>query len=191
MVLATGVASVPTGTGGCAGWVDVARHGSRAWRSWDRNRSRFRRLHKRRYRCTRDAVLAAFGRRAILHQAAGRGQEIAVGVFRIDAGFHRRSAQLDVALLDGERLAGGRGSSARRDRCRSDPCPATNSTIPAEAYPTAWPRGELLNASMATVALGGQAAVTPIAGLVVDQQGEQCRGFGDASISPTLAIPPS
>jgi len=48
---------------------------------------------------------------------------------------------------------------------------------------------------MATVALGGQAAVTPIAGLVVDQQGEpsmaQCRGFGDASISPTLAIPPS
>ena len=46
---------------------------------------------------------------------------------------------------------------------------------------------------MATVALGGQAAVTPIAGLVVDQQGEpsmaQCRGFGDASISPTLAIP--
>jgi len=44
---------------------------------------------------------------AILHQAAGRGQEIAVGVFRIDAGFHRRSAQLDVALLDGERLAGG------------------------------------------------------------------------------------
>ena len=73
----------------------------------DRNRSRFRRLHKRRYRCTRDAVLAAFGRRAILDQAAGREQEIAVGVFRIDARFHRRSAQLDVALLDGERLAGG------------------------------------------------------------------------------------
>ena len=165
----------------------------------DRNRSRFRPLHKRRYRCTRDAVLAAFGRRAILHQASGRGQEIAVGVFRIDARFHRRSAQLDVALLDGERLAGGDADHLLDEIDAgdevSDPCPATNSTIPAEAYPTAWPRGELLNASMATVALGGQAAVTPIAGLVGDQQGEpsmaQCRGFGDASISPTLAIPPS
>src|SRR6516165_4429392 len=84
---------------------------------------------------------------AILHQAAGRGQEIAVGVFRIDAGFHRQSAQLDVALLDGERLAGGDADHLLDEIDAgdevSDPCPATNSTIPAEAYPTAWPRGEL------------------------------------------------
>ena len=55
----------------------------------------------------RDAVMDAFGRRAVAHQAADRGREVAVGILGIDAAFHRPAVELDVALLERERLAGG------------------------------------------------------------------------------------
>ncbi len=54
-----------------------------------------------------DAGGGALGRRAILHEAPGRGQEVAIGVLRVDAGLDRRPVERDVGLLDGERLAGG------------------------------------------------------------------------------------
>ena len=49
----------------------------------------------------------AFGRRAIAHQAADRGQEVAVGVFGVDAAFDRPALELHVVLLDRELFAGG------------------------------------------------------------------------------------
>src|SRR6516162_6054735 len=109
-----------------------------------------------------------------------------------------RDSTADPLSLTSPCLMASGSPAATRIICSTRSMSVTRSVIPAQRrtrqyqrkhIPTAWPRGELLNASMATVALGGQAAVTPIAGLVVDQQGEpsmaQCRGFGDALISPT------
>ena len=54
---------------------------------------------------TRDAVAAAFGRRPICHKAAGRGQEIAVGILGIDPGLDRPAGQRHVLLPDRKRFA--------------------------------------------------------------------------------------
>ena len=51
--------------------------------------------------------MRAFGRRPIAHQPADRRREIAVRILGIDAAFHRPAGELDVALLERERLAGG------------------------------------------------------------------------------------
>ena len=53
------------------------------------------------------AARARFRRRPVAHQAASRGQEVARRILGIDAGLDRPARQLHVALLDGERLAGG------------------------------------------------------------------------------------
>ena len=55
----------------------------------------------------RHAFRAAFLRRAVFDQTAGRGQEVAGGVFGIDAAFDRPALEMHVALLDRQRLAGG------------------------------------------------------------------------------------
>ena len=50
---------------------------------------------------------AAFRRRAILHQPSDRGQEIAEGIFGIDARFDRPALQCDVLLRERQLLARG------------------------------------------------------------------------------------
>src|SRR6266700_3916800 len=54
-----------------------------------------------------NAVLVRFRRRAVFHEPSNRGQEIAEGIFGIDARFHRPSAQADVFLHQRELFAGG------------------------------------------------------------------------------------
>src|SRR5579863_3817599 len=53
------------------------------------------------------AVMLSFDGRAIAHQPADRGCEIAIRVLRVDAALDRPAVKLDVALLQGEPLAGG------------------------------------------------------------------------------------
>ena len=53
------------------------------------------------------AVMLSFGGRAIAHQPADRGREIAIRVLRVDAALDRPAVKLDVALFQGEPLAGG------------------------------------------------------------------------------------
>ena len=54
-----------------------------------------------------DPVAMPFRRRAIGHEAPGGRQEVAGGIFRIDAALHRPALQMHIGLLDGERLASG------------------------------------------------------------------------------------
>ena len=55
----------------------------------------------------RHAVVLAFGRRPVAHQPADRGREIAIRVLGIDAALDRPAVELDVALLEAQRLARG------------------------------------------------------------------------------------
>src|SRR4051812_36279993 len=54
----------------------------------------------------RNAAFAPLRRRSIARKPPGRGQEIAIGIFGIDAGFERPALERDIALLEPERLAG-------------------------------------------------------------------------------------
>ena len=54
-----------------------------------------------------DAHALRLARRPVADEAAGRGQEAAIGILGIDAGLDRPAVELHVVLAEGELLAGG------------------------------------------------------------------------------------